>query len=59
MSFISVLDDIGDVFKEALTLATDAEPDVDALFPAEAPIYNAAVEIATLVEAAVAGVQER
>jgi hypothetical protein len=56
MSFISILDNIGLIFKDILTFATDAEPYVDALDPAFAPIYNDAVEIATLVEAAIAGV---
>jgi hypothetical protein len=55
MSFISVLDHIGDIFKDILTFATDAEPYVDALDPGFAPIYDEAVEIATMVEAAIAG----
>jgi hypothetical protein len=55
MSFISVLDNIGKVFEDIVNFATDAEPYVNALDPGFAPIYDAAVEIATLVEAAFAG----
>jgi hypothetical protein len=56
MSFISILDNIGDVFKDILAIATDAEPIVDTLFPTFGPLYNEAIEIITLVEAAVSGV---
>ena len=51
MSFISVLDKIGTVFADILKFATDAEPTVDALFPTFAPLYDDAVEIATVIEA--------
>jgi hypothetical protein len=55
MSFVSVLDNIGAVFADILKFATNAEPVVDDLFPAYGPLYNEAVELVTLVEAAVAG----
>src|SRR5271168_557455 len=56
MTFTSILDNIGDVFKDILAIATDAEPIVDTLFPTFGPLYNEAIEIITLVEAAVSGV---
>jgi hypothetical protein len=59
MSFISILDNIGTVFKEVLqdivSVATDVEPVVDTLFPSFAGIYNEAVTIITEVEAIASG----
>lgn len=58
MSVISVLDNIGTIFKDIFTtvlpIAKDAEPIVDALFPAFGPLYNEAVTLISMAEATAA-----
>jgi hypothetical protein len=62
-SFNTILSDIGTAFKKffgvAVTVATDAEPLVDTLFPGFATLYNGAVAEAAKAEAlaAAAGAQ--
>jgi hypothetical protein len=59
MSFISVLDNIGTIFKDILKVvvpvATELEPAVDDFFPLFGPLYNEAVYIITEVEAISSG----
>jgi hypothetical protein len=58
MSFISVLDNIGtifkDIFTEVLPIAKDAEPIIGTLFPAFGPLYNEAVTLISMAEATAA-----
>lgn len=64
MSFISVLDNIGevfqDIFKVAVPIATDLEPILDTVLPAPyADLYNEAVTIITQIEAAFGAAQAK
>src|SRR5271156_2231506 len=56
MSVLSVLDGIGAVFekifKVAVPVLTDIEPLVNALLPTYAPLYDEAVSLITMAEAA-------
>jgi hypothetical protein len=61
MSFISILDDIGnvigDIFKVAVPVATDIEPIFDAFFPQWAQIYNDVLEAIINAETAFGAAQ--
>ena len=61
MSFISILDDIGnvigDIFKVAVPIATDIEPIFDEFFPQWAQIYNDVLEAIINAETAFGAAQ--
>jgi hypothetical protein len=63
MSFISILDgignDIANIFKVAVPIATDLEPIFDAFFPQWAAIYNDVLEAIVNAETAFGAAQMR